>query len=339
MSDDEADPELLALLRQSLGLGPVAPGPAETGVLKGAEHVYNNAIDVALDSQGTRAAAGMLWTLMEKKGYSTRTWSAHELHPKAKDESTVDFIFTMDLLNFSFWSERDAENIPITSSDFWQNEAECTEEVMAHIFRSATDEQMPLLPERLACLREAGTVLYNDFNCRFSTCISRANGSAAALVNLVVEHFPSFRDEVRFEGRTVRLLKRAQILVADLWACFDGTSYGTFHDIDSITAFADYRVPQMLHHLGVLTYSPPLLTHIQARRPIPAGSAWETQLRGCAVWAVELLRREIVRRHPEAKFNAVLIDFFLYDTVKEREGAGKGEEGMVAHHRTRSIRY
>jgi len=27
------------------------------------------------------------------------------LHPKAKDESTVNFIFTMDLLNFSFWSE------------------------------------------------------------------------------------------------------------------------------------------------------------------------------------------------------------------------------------------
>lgn len=31
---------------------------------------------------------------------------------------------------------------------------------MAYIFRSATDEEMPMLKERLACLREAGQVLY-----------------------------------------------------------------------------------------------------------------------------------------------------------------------------------
>ena len=31
---------------------------------------------------------------------------------------------------------------------------------MKHIFRSATDETIPLFPERLACLREAGSVLY-----------------------------------------------------------------------------------------------------------------------------------------------------------------------------------
>jgi hypothetical protein len=40
----------------------------------------------------------------------------------------------------------------------------------------------------------------------------------------------------------VRFLKRAQILVADLWAAFDGESYGEFNDIDKITMFAgNYR--------------------------------------------------------------------------------------------------
>lgn len=33
-------------------------------------------------------------------------------------------------------------------------------ESMRHIFRSATEEEMPLLKERLACLRESGNVLY-----------------------------------------------------------------------------------------------------------------------------------------------------------------------------------
>jgi hypothetical protein len=36
----------------------------------------------------------------------------------------------------------------------------------------------------------------------------------------------------------VRFLKRAQIFVADLWAAFDGESWGEFNDIDKITMFA-----------------------------------------------------------------------------------------------------
>lgn len=51
-------------------------------------------------------------------------------------------------------------DIPITSSDFWQNEDECTEEVLSHVFRSATEETMPMLKERIAILREAGQILY-----------------------------------------------------------------------------------------------------------------------------------------------------------------------------------
>jgi hypothetical protein len=51
-------------------------------------------------------------------------------------------------------------DIAITSSDFWQNEDECTEEVLAHVFRSATNEKMPMLTERMTCLREAGQILY-----------------------------------------------------------------------------------------------------------------------------------------------------------------------------------
>lgn len=39
---------------------------------------------------------------------------------------------------------------------------------------------------------------------------------------------------------------------------------------------------------------------------------------------MELIRREILKQHPEATgVNAVLIDFFLYDLAKEREVAGK----------------
>ena len=189
MSDDEADQELLELLRHTLGLKATAKtGPADTGVLKDAEYIYDNAIDVAIDSAGTKAAASMIWRLMQEKDYSSKTWSTHQLHPKEKTEETVNFIFTMDLLNFSFWSDDPSkepfaveyngqrwtgywslvaalqralsEDIQILSPDFWQDREECTDELLQYVFRSSTSTSMPMLNERIAILKEAGQILY-----------------------------------------------------------------------------------------------------------------------------------------------------------------------------------
>lgn len=49
--------------------------------------------------------------------------------------------------------------IPIVSPEYWMDEDLCTDEVLKHVFRSATDEEMPLFKERVQCLREAGKVL------------------------------------------------------------------------------------------------------------------------------------------------------------------------------------
>ena len=181
-------------------------------------------------------------------------------------------------------------------------------------------------------------MLYEKYSCSFRGCIAAANQSAAALVTLLVQDFPCLRDEHHFEGETVRIYKRAQILVADIWACFNGQSYGTFHDIDQITMFADYRIPQMLHSLGCLTFSPWLDGRIRRQEEIKSGERCEVELRGCSIWVVELIRRQIMRDHPDANVNSILIDTFLYDTLKEKEAAGEMAE-MIPHHRTRSIWY
>ncbi|KAK4141185.1 uncharacterized protein C8A04DRAFT_39317 [Dichotomopilus funicola] len=369
MSDDEPDHELLELLRQHMQGKLTLNQEPETGVLEGAEWVYDNSIDVALDMRSCKNAAAAIYAQMKEKQYSPATWSSHELHPdrwELGDEETVAFIFTMDLLNFSFWSEKKEEDrfaveyggkrwtgywslvaalrraldegIPITDPHFWQSEDECTLDVLKNVFRCSTNEQMPLLEERLACLREAGKVLYEKYHCSPIKLIDAADGSAAALVNLLAKDFDCFRDEHPFEGRRkpIRFLKRAQILVADLWACFEGEDYGEFRDIDKITMFADYRIPQILNNMGCLFYSPPLEAAIRAKKDIPQGGSWEMQLRACSIWCVELLRKEIVRQHPDTQINAILMDFFLYDTIKEMEDQGKE---VAPHHRTRSIWY
>jgi Potential Queuosine, Q, salvage protein family len=85
-----------------------------------------------------------------------------------------------------------------------------------------------------------------------------------------------------YEGRAkpVRFLKRAQIFVADLWACFENQSYGDFYDIDKITMFADYRIPQILISLGALYCSPAVSAAIKDKQLLESGGKWEMQLRG-----------------------------------------------------------
>lgn len=83
--------------------------------------------------------------------------------------------------------------------------------------------------------------------------------------------------------------KRAQILVADIWACFEGKGFGTFHDIDQLTIFADYRIPQVLNYFGLITYSQDLQRKLNENCMLKYGSDDEMQIRGCTIHACEVL--------------------------------------------------
>lgn len=65
--------------------------------------------------------------------------------------------------------------------------------------------------------------------------------------------------ECLFQGRRISLNKRAQILVADYWGVMGARGEVDFINMDWLTMFADYRVPQALVYLGALRYSDTLM--------------------------------------------------------------------------------
>ncbi len=134
-----------------------------------------------------------------------------------------------------------------------------------------------------------------------------ANCSAFSLVSTLAREFPSYCDGRSFNGRFVWFLKRAQIFVADVWAAFEGSGFGEFRDIDSITMFADYRVPQQLCALGILKYSERLFNKL-VKEDGAVTDDEEAEIRGCSIHAVELLRSR--------NANAIQIDFLLWDEAK-----------------------
>ena len=110
----------------------------------------------------------------------------------------------------------------------------------------------PLLEERTANLREVGRVLLNSWGGQFANLIASCDGDAPNLVIRMVEAFASFRDEGRWRGYPVRFYKRAQICAADLARMLPDDPLGRLERLEDLTAFADYKVPQVMRKEGIL---------------------------------------------------------------------------------------
>lgn len=211
------------------------------------------------------------------------------------------------------------ENSTFTSPDYYKD---ITLDSARKIFRSATSTEIPLLEKRVEHLREAGRILSTRYSSSAANLVKSCSNSAARLVKALVSQFVSFKDEAVFQNQLVSFYKRAQIFVADVWACFEGQALGRFDDIHELTMFADYRVPQCLQFLGVLAYDDALKQKIEKEEEIPVGSAEEVEIRGCSIHAIECLREAIKNRVEndsqshhldKANVNSVVIDFYLWD--------------------------
>ncbi|CAN8001952.1 unnamed protein product, partial [Ixodes pacificus] len=322
---------------------------------------------------------------------SKDSWRKHPLHPKALDNSTVQWIFLVDALNFCFWSQNCQEkceiefdgkrhtgywslcaavnraiqaSIPLLDAQFCRD---ISHEQVEHIFRSCTPVPFPLLEERHRILRECGQVLCTSYGGEFANCILRSNRSCQTLLDELITNVPSFRDEGIFNGVPVSFYKRAQILVADIWACFGGQGLGEFEDIGTLTAFADYRVPQVLAHFGALRYSERLSSLLQSGVLLQNGDKEEMEIRGATIHACEvsvtlirlfdgdfgkhwnktcscavyfqLVREELKRRSQGdaalGEINSILVDFCLWDYRRKRAA----DLDHVPFHRVRSCYY
>jgi hypothetical protein len=206
---------------------------------------------------------------------------------------------------------------------------------------------IPNVAERVRLLQEMAQALLTFHKGSATHFISQANRSADLLVHNILQYFPGFRDATvdPEKGRWVAFYKRAQILVADLWAALgseDGDSkHGAdlcnFTDMAKITTFADYRVPQLLRGLSVLEYSPSLSQKVDNGNEVQASSMDELYIRAATVVAVDLLV-ENVREKVDGStqnINAVKMDWYLWNIGEKLDREGR----LAKHHRVRTIFY
>lgn len=316
-------------------------------VLETAKKVAGESVQVQIDGQALVRFSKKL-----EKGIHLPPWE-NFCHFYDGGEKTVFYLFVLDTLNFCFW--------PATEGMKWEIEYKSGKlsgyyalavslkqalesrtpidraEFLAELSLDGLKEilggrgELQLLEQRVQNLNELGRALLEEYHGKASELVESAGESAIALVRMLYRRLSSFRDVAKYRGHQVPFYKRAQILAADLYGAFQGRKWGQFTDMDKLTAFADYKLPQVLRHLGILRYAPELADKIDQQILIEAGSPEEAEIRANTIWAVELIRQEL--EEVEKSLNAFEIDWILWNLGQDEAFKEK------PYHRTVTIFY
>ena len=69
------------------------------------KYIAERSKSVFIVKDNLQKASEIILERMIKLKYSMKTWKTHNLHPKEMTEATLNWIFVLDCLNFSFWSK------------------------------------------------------------------------------------------------------------------------------------------------------------------------------------------------------------------------------------------
>jgi hypothetical protein len=319
--------------------------PDPLGVRAAAAFVARASEHVSIDPE---ALAAHCRELAARDLVKASEWEA-SLHFRGDDEQTLAYVFVLDTINFCFWGDPKwrREDGGQVLDGYWALAAALTAEAEANpaFLRPenlatlgdaalgrvlAGSPAIPLLSERAANLRDLGRWIAGRFAGRFAAVLDAAGHDAPSLVQLVVEGLASFRDEAVYKRRIVPFYKRAQILAGDVHGAFAGQGWGRLARLEILTAFADYKLPQILRHHGILCYSPALAAAVDGLVPVLPGSAEEVEIRANTIQAVEDMRRELQQLGQE--LTSYQVDWLLWL-------ASQDSAQMRPYHRTRTIYY
>jgi hypothetical protein len=135
-------------------------------------------------------------------------------------------------------------------------------------------------------VNELGTFIADEYSGRFQGLIESSGGLAASFVQRL-GGLSGFHDIHYYQGRRIRIFKRAQHMAAALHGMFERIGQPLFSDIGRLTIFADNAIPHVLRTDGILEYAPALAARIDSGEFIPSGSDEEIELRCCAAEAME----------------------------------------------------
>jgi hypothetical protein len=313
-------------------------------VLDGCSWVVSSATHVRIADDALSSLAESL-----RPAPDPPAWGEPHLVAGDADLDTVaGWTLLLSALNFSFWQDEPRWRVdgvdgymalaralrrawdagmPVASPSLWTTWSVAD---LGDVLRGDSDEAAvpPMLAERHAVAAELGRWLVASFSGSSFAALSAAP-SAAAFAQTLATTLRGFRDVAEYRGRRVPLLKRAQIAAHDCGAALGDHAPAGLRDRTGLTAFADYKVPQVLRAHGALIYAAPLARAVDAHVELAPGCEDEVEIRAATVVAVD--RLVALLRGAGRTLDATQVDALLW-------WRGQGIDAQP-YHRVRTIWY
>lgn len=315
-------------------------------VLESTKFVIEHSKHVSINHEAITTLARSFDSLTSNHWLSEAPFDISDLN----NEELIRLIFLFNCLSFSYWGNpkwtitHDSkqfdgawgmiaalyrarnDGFPILNFDFCSS---INQDVFAKILRG--NVEIPLFEERLSISRSVGSTMVQKYNGGIRELVDSAKGSASEFLRILLSEFTSFSDSAEYQGKTIFFIKRAQLLVADVCHILREKENQIFSDIETLTACADYKLPQLLRHFDVLQYSSSLSEKVDQSVELLAGSIEEIEIRANTIWAIEFLRKELINFG--RKLTAIEVNDIVW-LASQDKGLG-----MCPYHRVRTTAY
>ncbi len=214
-----------------------------------------------------------------------------------------------------------------------------SKEDVEHIFRHVSTP-IPMFRERLDNLRDIGCKMktkFGSFRKLFEDSDYRLILDGKGIVEQLTS-FESYRDYSWYRGQKIYFNKRAQLLPMFYHgrALSSDGRLQSIRDPENFGALADYEVPKILRHFGVLRYSSVLENAVDTGFVLQKDGSMEIEIRAQTVNAMSMLLRRINHRRLSVDVKPITmaeIDYVVWNM-------GRGSEfKSLLHHRVDTTAY
>lgn len=186
--------------------------------------------------------------------------------------------------------------------------------------------------ERAHALREVGQFINQNPDFTFRKFFRKYKSNAYFISQIIPTLLSSWEDA---------FFKRAQLFVGMVYGRFQHDEICPFEGgLEDLTVFADYKVPETLIRMGIISPNASLMARIHRREWIHSGSRKELELRAATVLGADALMNALNARR-EVPLNALHMDCLLWSAKRKATEVPDGlfVQDPITHHYTMTTDY
>ena len=226
-------------------------------------------------------------------------------------ETIINFLLIFESIDYSFWGQpkweiNTEEGIKDGSDALLYTMIRYVKEKRSTDFSNNTLNEfkvllkgnidIPLLEERYETIINISRTVNERMNGSFYKFIKDINIDTK-LFDTIINNFVSFKDERKYNGKTIYFYKLAQLLTSDILHIREKIENISV-DYSNLIGCADYKIPQTLRALGIVEYNHELSGIVDKRNELEVASKYEVEIRASQIVVIDYISNILINANP-----------------------------------------